>query len=144
LVNVLQLIELYYFRLLQILEIMIFGYTYILFVFPGWSTGEAKLDRQWSIKGVVQAKLTTIYGKSSLRTSNGSKSFFNLINNNSEDCIIIGRPQSHGIQTKGPGVSFVFKVEGERRACGNTSPTKHAHMENTTPRVYVKSPSCKE
>ncbi|KAK2373070.1 ATPase family AAA domain-containing protein FIGL1 [Trifolium repens] len=73
-----------------------------------------------------------------------SKSFFNLINNNSEDCIIIGRPQSHGIQTKGPGVSFVFKVEGERRACGNTSPTKHAHMENTTPRVYVKSPSCKE
>ncbi|GAU27880.1 hypothetical protein TSUD_159740 [Trifolium subterraneum] len=66
-----------------------------------------------------------------LRTSNGSKSFFNLKNNNPEDCIVIGRPQSHGIHTKGPGVSSVFEVEGEGegRACGNTFPTKRAHVE---------------
>ncbi|CAJ2663496.1 unnamed protein product [Trifolium pratense] len=96
-------------------------------------------------KEVVQTKLTSIYGKNSLRTSNGSKSFFNLKNNNSEDCIIIGRPQSHGIHTKSPGVSSVFEVEGEGRAGGNTFPTKCAHVENTSPRVgYVKSPSIKE
>jgi hypothetical protein len=35
LVDILQLIELYYFWLLKILEIMIFGYTYIVFVFSG-------------------------------------------------------------------------------------------------------------
>ncbi|GAU18102.1 hypothetical protein TSUD_52130 [Trifolium subterraneum] len=38
-------------------------------------------------KEMVEAKLTTIYGKSSLRTSNSSKSFFNLKNINSEDCM---------------------------------------------------------
>jgi hypothetical protein len=103
-----------------------------------------RTDREAS-KEVVQAKLTSIYGKSSLRTSNGSKSFFNLKNNNSEDCIVIGRPQSHGNHTKGPGVSSVFEVEGEGRAYGNTLPTKRAHVEITSPRVgYVKSPSIKE
>jgi hypothetical protein len=35
LVDILQLIELYYFWLLKILEILIFGYTYIVFVFSG-------------------------------------------------------------------------------------------------------------
>lgn len=86
-----------------------------------------------------------MYGKNSLRTSNGSKSFFNLKNNSSEDCIIIGRPQSHASHTKGPGVSSVFEVEGEERACRNTFSTKRAHVEHTSPRVgYVKSPSSKE
>lgn len=93
----------------------------------------------------MQAKLTSMYGKSSLRTSNGSKSFFNLKNNSSEDCTIIGRPQSHPIHTKGPGVSSVFEVEGEERACRNTFSTKRAHTENNSPRVgYFKSPSSKE
>ncbi|XP_039690861.1 ATPase family AAA domain-containing protein FIGL1 isoform X2 [Medicago truncatula] len=96
-------------------------------------------------KEVVQAKLTSMYGKSSLRTSNGSNSFFNLKTNSSEDCTIIGRPQSLPIHTKGPGVSSVFEVEGEERACRNTFSTKRAHTENNSPRVgYFKSPSSKE
>ncbi|CAK8533103.1 unnamed protein product [Lathyrus sativus] len=93
----------------------------------------------------VQAKLTSLYGKSSLRTSNGSKSFFNLKNNSSEDCMITRRPQSHPINTKVPDFSSVIEVEGEERAYGNTFSTKRAHTEYNSPRVgYVKSPSSKE
>ncbi|TKY46389.1 Fidgetin protein 1 [Spatholobus suberectus] len=96
-------------------------------------------------KQMVQAKLPSMYGKSSLRTSNGSKSFLNMKNNISEDCMILDRPQSHASHTKCPGVSSALQVEGEERAFGNTLSTKRVHLENNSPRVgYVKSPSSKE
>ncbi|KAL5080621.1 hypothetical protein RYX36_009042 [Vicia faba] len=108
------------------------------------SRKQNKAEKEASKEG-VQAKLTSLYGKSSLRTSNGSKSFFNLKNNSSEDCMIIRRPQSHSINTKGPDFSSVIDVEGEERAYGSTFSTKRAHTENNSPRVgYVKSPSTKE
>jgi len=114
---------------------MIFEVTYIVLV--NWG-GKTRLE-------VVQVKLTSMYGKSSLRTSNGTKKILNLKNNSSEDCTIIGRPQSHPIHTKGPGVSSVFEVEGEERVFRNTFLTKRAHTENNSPRVgYFKSPSSKE
>ncbi|XP_058778963.1 ATPase family AAA domain-containing protein FIGL1 [Vicia villosa] len=103
-----------------------------------------KTEKEASKVG-IQAKLTSLYGKSSLSTSNGPKSVFNLKNNSSEDCMIIRRPQSHPINTKGPDFSSVIDVEGEERAYGNTFSTKRAHTENNSPRVgYVKSPSSKE
>lgn len=59
--------------------------------------------------------------------------------------MIIRRPQSHPINTKGPDFSSVIEVDGEERAYGNTFSTKRAHTENNSPRVgYVKSPSSKE
>ncbi|KAJ1397031.1 Vps4 oligomerization, C-terminal [Sesbania bispinosa] len=97
-------------------------------------------------KEMVQAKLTSMCGKNSLRTSsNGSKSLFNLKNNSSEDCMIVERPQSYANHTKGPGVSSFLEIEGEERASGNIFLAKRVHMENNSPRVgYVKSPSSKE
>ncbi|XP_061348874.1 ATPase family AAA domain-containing protein FIGL1 [Gastrolobium bilobum] len=96
-------------------------------------------------KEILQAKLTSMYGKSSLKTSNGSKSFFNLKSNISEDCMIVERAQSHASHTKGPGVSSFLQVEGEERAFGNSFSTKRLHMENNSPKVgYAKSPSSKE
>ncbi|KAL2646639.1 hypothetical protein AAZV13_05G068700 [Glycine max] len=94
---------------------------------------------------MVQTKLPSMYGKRSLRTSNGSKSIFNMKNNSSEDCMSLDRPQSHASHTKGPGFSSILQVEGEERAFGNTFSTKRVHMENNSPRVgFVKSPSSKE
>ncbi|KAL5186899.1 ATPase family AAA domain-containing protein FIGL1 [Glycine soja] len=96
-------------------------------------------------KQMVQTKLPSMYGKRSLRTSNGSKSIFNMKNNSSEDCMSLDRPQSHASHTKGPGFSSILQVEGEERAFGNTFSTKRVHMENNSPRVgFVKSPSSKE
>ncbi|KAK7271116.1 hypothetical protein RJT34_26753 [Clitoria ternatea] len=98
-------------------------------------------------KEMVQAKLTSMCGKRSLRTSNGYKSFLNLKNNSSEDCMIVDRPQSHNTTShkKIPGVSSILEVEREERASGNFFSAKRVHMENSSPRVAcVKSPSSKE
>ncbi|KAG4927037.1 hypothetical protein JHK82_052819 [Glycine max] len=96
-------------------------------------------------KQMVQTKLPSMYGKSSLRTSNGPKSFLNMKNNSSEDCMILDRPQSHASHIKGPGFSSILQVEGEERAFGSTFSAKRVHMENNCPRVgFVKSPSSKE
>lgn len=93
---------------------------------------------------MMQTKLTSMHGKSNLSSNKDSKSFFNLRNNSSVDCMIVERPQSHASRTKGSCVSSFLEVEGER-AYGNNFSTKRVHMENNSPRVgYVKSPSSKE
>lgn len=85
-----------------------------------------------------------MHGKSNLSSNKDSKSFFNLRNNSSADCMIVERPQSHASRTKGSCVSSFLEVEGER-AYGNNFSTKRVHMENNSPRVgYVRSPSSKE
>ncbi|QCD93951.1 ATPase family AAA domain-containing protein FIGL1 [Vigna unguiculata] len=96
-------------------------------------------------KQMVQTKLPSMYGKSSLWTSNCSQSSLNMKNYSSEDCRILGRPQSQASHTKGLGVSSIFQVEGEERAFGNTFSTKRVHVEANSPRVgYLKSPSNKD
>ncbi|KAL9276559.1 hypothetical protein ACSQ67_025888 [Phaseolus vulgaris] len=96
-------------------------------------------------KQMVQTKLSSMYGKNSLRTSNCSKSSLNMKNNSSEDCRILGGPQPQASHTKGPGISSILQVEGDERAFGNTFSTKRVHVENNSLRVgYLKSPSSKE
>ncbi|KAK7316058.1 hypothetical protein VNO77_34727 [Canavalia gladiata] len=107
-----------------------------------------KASSKAASKEMVQAKLTSMYGKSNLRTGptgNGSRSFMNTKDNSSEDYMIVDRPQSHTSHTKGPGVSSVLQVEGEERASGNIFSAKRVHVENNSPRVgCVKSPTSKE
>jgi len=65
--------------------------------------------------------------------------------NSSDDCRILGRPQSQASHTKGLGVSSILQVEAEERAFGNTFSTKRVHVENNSLRVgYLRSPSSKE
>ncbi|XP_020206777.1 ATPase family AAA domain-containing protein FIGL1 isoform X1 [Cajanus cajan] len=98
-----------------------------------------------ALKQMVQAKLPSMYGINSSRTSNSSTSSSNITSNNSEDCMILDRPQFHASRTKSPCVSSILHGEGEERAFGNTFSTKRVYMENNSPRVgYVKSPSSKE
>lgn len=94
-------------------------------------------------KELVQAKLTSIYGKSTFRTNNDSK--LNLKHDNSGDCMIVEKTQTHAIHTKGHAVSSFLKAEGEGRTSGNTLGTKRVHMEINSPRVSnPKSPLSNE
>ncbi|KAI4348308.1 hypothetical protein L6164_009043 [Bauhinia variegata] len=91
-------------------------------------------------KETTQAKLTSMYGKSTFRTNNGSKSSLNFKNNNYEDCMIVEKPQSHTNRTKDHAASSFFKTDGEERIYGNTFGTKRVHMEIGN----AKSPSSNE
>ena len=95
-------------------------------------------------KEMVQAKLTSVYGKSNLSSDNATKSFSNLKDNCSEDCVVVERPQSHASHTKGPAISPFSQVEEEERI--NTFGKKRVHLEiDNSPKVgYAKSPSSKE
>ncbi|MED6121101.1 Fidgetin-like protein 1 [Stylosanthes scabra] len=95
-------------------------------------------------KEMVQAKLTLVYGKSALRNDNATKSFLNLKDNGSEECVVVERPQFHNSHTKGSAVSSFLQVEEEERM--NSFGKKRGHMEiNNSPKVgYSRSPSSKE
>ncbi|XP_045804886.1 uncharacterized protein LOC123898078 isoform X1 [Trifolium pratense] len=62
-------------------------------------------------------------GKQNKTGSEASQVFFGngSKNNNSEGCIIIERPQSHGIQTQGPGVSYVKSPSCEEEVIPDVS-----------------------
>ncbi|KAK7260612.1 hypothetical protein RIF29_26810 [Crotalaria pallida] len=81
-------------------------------------------------KETVQAKLTTLYGKSILKY------------NSSEDCMVVERPWSSAGHTKG---RTLFSFEGEERASPDTIGKKRIHLEINSPKVgYPISPSIKE
>ena len=62
-------------------------------------------------KEMVQAKLASVYGKSTLRTDNAAQELFQF-----EDCVVVERPQSHATRPKGPAVSSFLQVEEEERS----------------------------
>ncbi|XP_015971336.1 ATPase family AAA domain-containing protein FIGL1 [Arachis duranensis] len=95
-------------------------------------------------KEMLQAKLTSAYGKSALRNDNATKNFFNLKDNCSEECVVVERPQFQNSHTKGSTISSFLQVEEEERM--NSFGKKRVHMEiNNSPKVgYSRSPSSKE
>lgn len=89
-------------------------------------------------KELLQTKLTSMRGKSTLRAESSSK--LSLKHNRSEDCMIVEKPLSHGGHSKGHLVSSFLKTEGEEKTSG-TLGTKRVHMETNSPQVCnVKSP----
>ncbi|KAK4282256.1 hypothetical protein QN277_013653 [Acacia crassicarpa] len=93
-------------------------------------------------KESLQTKLTSMYGRSTLKANSSSKLSFK--HNRSEDCMIVEKPMSHGGHSKGHPVSSFLKTEGDERTFG-TLGKKRLHLETNNPQVSnVKSPSSNE
>ncbi|KAK6267160.1 hypothetical protein QUC31_017997 [Theobroma cacao] len=92
-------------------------------------------------KVTTQAKLTSLYGNKITRANNCSyKSSLDSKTNSSEDCVIVEKGHFNRNLHRGHSVSIFSKVEEEERAHVNTSGTKRAHIEISSP----NSPSSNE
>ncbi|KAG7985905.1 hypothetical protein I3843_03G051100 [Carya illinoinensis] len=105
------------------------------------------VERHNKLSSTASKFMTQANSKSyMMRASNGLyKNFLSSKSNNPDDCLIVEKPHSHNIHTKGHGFSPSPKVEEEERVYGSNVGAKRAHREIISPVVdNSKSPSGNE
>ncbi|KAM7509250.1 hypothetical protein LguiA_019703 [Lonicera macranthoides] len=105
--------------------------------------GEDKLSCKTS-KVLTQSKLTSLYGNISRENNSTYKKSPNSKGYNSEECVVVEKPHSYNIHSRGHRPSTYAKSEEEERTHGSGLGSKRTHIEISSPRNVIMSASRNE